>query len=172
MQVGFLQDGTCISDYKRRLAAACGAWRPEVFRPSTDICGGGFTMRRLTQALFVLSWTLLTPAIALAQASITGVVQDASAGVLPGVTVEASSPALIEKTRTSVTDGNGRFQIVDLRPGLYRVTFTLPGFSTVARDGVELSGSSVVRVDAELRVGSLQETVTVTGESPLIDVQT
>ena len=128
-------------------------------------------MRRLTQASFVLSWALLTPAIALAQASITGIVQDASAGVLPGVTVEASSPALIEKTRTSVTDGNGRFQIVDLRPGLYRVTFTLPGFSTVARDGVELSGSSAVRVDAELRVGSLQETVTVTGEAPLIDVQ-
>src|SRR5258705_12566459 len=129
-------------------------------------------MRRFTAVMFVLSWMLLLPALASAQASITGVVQDPSGGVLPGVTVDASSPALIEKTRTAVTDGNGRFQIVDLRPGLYRVTFPLTGFSTVARDGIELTGSSVSRVDAEMRVGAVQETVTVTGESPAVDVQT
>jgi hypothetical protein len=115
---------------------------------------------------------LLLPALASAQASITGVAQDASGGVLPGVTVEASSPVLIEKVRTAVTDGNGRFQIVDLRPGSYRVTFSLTGFSTVARDGIELIGSSVTRVDAELRVGTVQESVTVTGEAPTVDVQT
>jgi hypothetical protein len=129
-------------------------------------------MRRFTAVMFVLSWMLLLPALASAQASITGVVQDPSGAVLPGVTVDASSPVLIEKTRTAVTDGNGRFQIVDLRPGLYRVTFTLTGFSTVARDGIELAGSSVSRVDAEMRVGAVQETVTVTGESPAVDVQT
>ena len=129
-------------------------------------------MRRFTAVMFVLSSTLLLPALASAQAAITGVVQDPSGGVLPGVTVEASSPALIEKVRTGVTDGNGRFQIVDLRPGLYRVTFTLTGFSTVVRDGIELTGSAVVRVDADLRVGTVQETVTVTGEAPTVDVQT
>ena len=129
-------------------------------------------MRRLTAVLFVLSSILMLPALASAQASITGVVQDPSGGVLPGVTVEASSPALIEKVRTAVTDGNGRFQIVDLRPGPYRVTFSLTGFSTVVRDGIELTGSSVARIDAELRVGTVQESVTVTGEAPTVDVQT
>ena len=129
-------------------------------------------MRRFTTVLFVLSSIVMLPAFASAQASITGVVQDPSGGVLPGVTVEASSPALIEKVRTAVTDGNGRFQIVELRPGPYRVTFSLTGFSTVVRDGVELTGSSVARIDAELRVGTVQESVTVTGEAPTVDVQT
>jgi hypothetical protein len=129
-------------------------------------------MRRFTAVLFVLSCVLLFPTLASAQASITGVVQDASGAVLPGVTVEASSPALIEKVRTGFTDGNGRFQIVDLRPGPYRVTFSLTGFSTVVRDGIELTGSSVARIDAELRVGTVQESVTVTGEAPTVDVQT
>ena len=85
-------------------------------------------MRRFTAVMFVLSWMLLLPAIASAQATVTGVVEDASGAVLPGVTIEASSPVLIEKVRTAVTDGNGRFQIVDLRPGLYRVSFSLTGF--------------------------------------------
>jgi len=129
-------------------------------------------MLRFTAVLFVLSWMLLLPALASAQASITGVVQDPSGAVLPGVTVEASSPVLIEKVRTAVTDGNGRFQIVDLRPGPYQVTFTLTGFSTVVRDGIELTGSSVARIEAELRVGAVQESVTVTGEAPTVDVQT
>src|ERR671920_2528022 len=86
---------------------------------------------------------LLLPAAAFAQASIAGVVRDSSGAVLPGVTVEAASPALIEKVRTAVTDGNGRYRIEDLRPGTYAVTFTLPGFTTLRRDGVTLSGSAV-----------------------------
>src|SRR5258705_10672335 len=129
-------------------------------------------MRRFTAVMFVLSWMLLLPALAWAQASITGVVQAPSGGVLRGVTVDASSPALIETTGTAVTDGNGRFQIVDLRPGLYRKTFTSDAFSHIARDGIEQTDSSLSRVDAEMRVGAVQETVTVTGESPAVDVQT
>jgi hypothetical protein len=114
---------------------------------------------------------MFVPTLAFAQASITGVVKDTSGAVLPGVTVEASSPALIEKVRTAVADGSGQFRIVDLRPGLYTVTFTLPGFSIVKREGIELTGTFVATVNAELRVGALEETVTVTGESPIVDVQ-
>jgi hypothetical protein len=111
------------------------------------------------------------PSIAYAQAAIAGVVKDASGAVLPGVTIEASSPALIEKTRSAVSDGTGQYRIENLRPGIYTVRFALSGFSTVAREGVELSGLSTVSVNADLRVGSLEETVTVTGESPVVDLQ-
>jgi len=114
---------------------------------------------------------LLLPAAAFAQAAITGVVKDASGGVLPGVTVEAASPVLIEKVRTVVSDDTGQYRIVDLRPGIYSVTFTLPGFSTVKREGIELSGSFVATVNGELKVGALEETITVTGETPIVDVQ-
>ena len=93
------------------------------------------------------------PTIAFAQASITGTVKDTSGAVLPGVTVEASSPVLIEKVRTVVTDGSGQYRIVDLRPGTYTVTFTLPGFNTVKRDGVELTGSFTATINADMRVG-------------------
>ena len=89
------------------------------------------------------------PAAACAQASIAGVVKDSSGAVLPGVTVEAASPALIEKTRTVVTDGTGQYRIVDLRPGTYTVTFTLSGFSTVKREGIELTGSFAATVNAD-----------------------
>ena len=109
--------------------------------------------------------------MASAQASIAGVVRDASGAVLPGVTVEASSAVLIEKVRSVVTDGSGQYRIVDLRPGTYAVTFTLTGFNTVRREGIELSGSFVAAVSADLAVGSINETVTVTGESPIVDVQ-
>ncbi|HKH74440.1 MAG TPA: carboxypeptidase regulatory-like domain-containing protein [Vicinamibacterales bacterium] len=112
---------------------------------------------------------LLVPSMALAQASITGNVKDTSGAVLPGVTVEAASPVLIEKARSVVTDSNGRYQIVDLRPGTYTVTFTLAGFNTFKREGVVLSGASANTVDADLRVGSLEETITVTGEAPVVD---
>ena len=95
------------------------------------------TVRKCLAALVVF----LLPATVLAQASLTGTVSDASGAVLPGVTVEASSPALIEKTRAAVTDGNGQYRIVDLRPGTYAVTFTLPGFNTVKREGIRLDGS-------------------------------
>ena len=111
------------------------------------------------------------PAAAFAQASITGVVKDTSGAVLPGVTVEASSPAIIEKVRTAVTDGSGQYRITELRPGAYVVTFTLPGFNTVKRDGINLTGAFTASVDAELRVGALEETITVTGEAPIVDVQ-
>jgi hypothetical protein len=107
-----------------------------------------------------------------AQSSIAGVVKDATGAVLPGVTVEAASPALIEKVKTSLTDGTGQYRIVDLRPGTYTVTFTLTGFSTVRREGFVLPGDFVATLNTELRVGSLEETVTVSGESPVVDVQT
>ena len=107
-------------------------------------------MRVALQCAVILAWTALLPTVAFAQASITGTVKDTSGAVLPGVTVEAASPVLIEKVRESVTDANGRFQIVDLRPGTYTVTFSLAGFNSVKRDGVALSGSSAINVDAEL----------------------
>ena len=124
--------------------------------------------RRSAVALLVV---LLLPAAAYAQAAITGVVKDASGAVLPGVTVEASSPVLIEKARSVVTDDTGQYRIVDLRPGIYVVTFTLQGFSVVKREGIELSGDFVATVNGDLRVGNLEETITVTGESPIVDVQ-
>src|SRR6267143_2127497 len=124
---------------------------------------------RLVVGLFVAA--LLIPTTAHAQASITGTVQDTSGAVLPGVSVEATSPELIEKTRTVVTDGTGQYRIENLRPGTYDVTFTLGGFSTVKREGIELSGSFVASVNAELRVGAVEETLTVTGETPIVDVQ-
>src|SRR5262245_48878031 len=103
--------------------------------------------------------------------SIAGVVRDATGAVLPGVTVEASSPALIEKARTVVTDEQGEYKIVDLRPGTYTVTFTLAGFSTVRREGIELATGFTASVNGELKVGAVEETVTVTGASPVIDTQ-
>jgi hypothetical protein len=127
--------------------------------------------RLMRVALFLLVSVVVAPAIASAQASITGVVRDPSGAVLPGVTVEASSPALIEKVRVVVTDASGQYRIVNLRPGAYAVTFTLSGFSLVRREGIELTGAFVASVDADLRVGTLQETITVTGESPIVDVQ-
>ena len=122
-------------------------------------------------AVIVVGLVLLPAATAYAQGSIAGVVRDPSGGVLPGVTVEASSPALIEKVRSVVTDGTGQYQIVDLRPGTYTVTFRLTGFSVVQREGIELTGTFAATVDADLKVGSLEETVTVSGESPTVDVQ-
>src|SRR5438046_5844140 len=126
-------------------------------------------VKQFSVALLCL-WVLM-PSAAYAQAAITGVVKDASGGVLPGVTVEAASPALIEKVRAVATDGSGQYRIVDLRPGTYTVTFSLPGFSSVKREGVELTGTFVATINGELRVGALQETITVTGETPVVDVQ-
>jgi len=127
---------------------------------------------RVLKGLFLgLACLVLLPASAYAQASITGVVKDSSGGVLPGVTVEASSPALIEKVRDAITDESGVYRIVDLRPGAYSVEFTLPGFATVKRDGIELTGSFAASINAEMRVGALAETITVTGESPVVDIQ-
>src|ERR1051326_7652036 len=115
--------------------------------------------------LLCLACALAAPAAALAQGAFAGVVKDASGAVLPGVTIEAKSPVLIEGARAVVTDGAGAYQIVDLRPGSYSLTFTLPGFSTVKREGLELAGARVVTIDAQMPVGGLQETVTVSGET-------
>ena len=128
-------------------------------------------MRTALTCLIAVVVTLTVPAMALGQATITGTARDATGAVLPGVTVEAASSALLEKVRTAVTDGSGQYRIIDLRPGVYSVTFTLPGFTTFRRDALELPGDFVATVNAELRVGALEETVTVTGESPIVDVQ-
>ena len=128
-------------------------------------------MRALKGILFVVACLVLVPAAAYAQASVAGVARDTSGAVLPGVTVEAASPALIEKVRSVVTDGTGQFKIVDLRPGTYSVTFTLPGFNTFKRDGIELAGTFTATVNADMRVGALEETVTVTGEASVVDIQ-
>jgi hypothetical protein len=127
-------------------------------------------MRMWCRGVVASAALVLLPAVVLAQASITGSVKDTSGAVLPGVTVEAASPALIEKVRAAVTDGSGQYRIEDLRPGTYTVTFKLTGFSTVQRQDLELTGAFAARVDAELRVGALEETITVTGESPVVDV--
>ena len=119
----------------------------------------------------VLLVVLLVPASAFAQASLTGVVRDSSGGVIPGVTVEAASPVLIEKVRSSVTDNDGLYRIVDLRPGTYTLTFSLPGFTTVKREGLELAGAITLTIPAVMSVGALEETVTVAGASPIVDVQ-
>src|SRR5437764_4351788 len=115
----------------------------------------------------VLIFLAAIPVAVFAQASgasgLAGVVKDASGAVLPGVTVEAASPALIEKVRTIVTDSQGQYKIVDLRPGPYTVTFSLTGFSTVKREGLDLNAGVTLPASAELHVGSLEETVTVTG---------
>ena len=130
-------------------------------------------MRRSCTAVVALAALALAPGVALAQtnSTLTGEVTDNTGGILPGVTVEASSPALIEGSRVAITDGSGRYTLVDLRPGLYNLSFTLPGFSTVIVENQELPAGFTVTVDAELSVGALEETVTVSGEAPVVDVQ-
>jgi hypothetical protein len=128
-------------------------------------------MRASLRILVVFICLVCAPSLIYAQGAITGVVKDASGAVLPGVTVEAASPALIEKVRAAVTDGSGQYRIIDLRPGTYTVTFTLTGFNSVRREGIELTGSFVSTVNIDMRVGSLEETITVIGESPIVDVQ-
>jgi len=130
-------------------------------------------LKLAVRSAVLLTVLVLLPAAAHAQftGAITGVVKDSSGGVLPGVTVEATSPVLIEKVRTVVTDDSGQYRLVDLLTGTYTVTFSLPGFSTVKRDGIEISGTFVATVNADLKVGALEETITVTGETPVVDVQ-
>ena len=103
--------------------------------------------------------------------AIAGVARDATGGVLPGVTVEAASPALIEKVRSAITDEQGQYRITDLRPGMYTVTFTLTGFSTIRRENIEITAAFTANVNAEMRVGGLEETITVSGAGPTVDVQ-
>jgi hypothetical protein len=117
----------------------------------------------------------MLPAPSRAQGTSTGAIagsaKDASGGVLPGVTVEASSPALIEKSRTTITDEKGEYKIIELRPGTYTVTFTLTGFNTFKRDGLQLAPNFTATINATLAVGSIQETVIVSGVTPLVDTQ-
>jgi hypothetical protein len=128
-------------------------------------------VKTLRTGLFALVCLAIGQAAFAQNGSIAGVVRDTSGGIMPGVTVEAASPALIEKVRTAVTDADGRYSIIDLRPGTYSVTFTLPGFATVKREGIELTGGFTASVNADLKVGGLEETITVSGQSPLIDTQ-
>ena len=135
-------------------------------------------LRRKHRNIFVAGISVImlaglgaTAAYAQQDAAIAGLVSDTTAGVMPGVTVEARSPALIEGVRTAFTDGAGRYTIVNLPPGNYSVTFTLPGFNTILREGVELTSGFTANINAELQVGALEETITVTGASPTVDVQ-
>ncbi len=129
-------------------------------------------MRSLTIRMFAVLCLLFTPIVASAQTStISGTVRDASGGVLPGVTVDASSPALIEKTRSAVTSGSGTYSILALRPGTYTISYSLPGFGTVVREGVVLTSDFTATLNIDLKVGTLEETLTVTGESPIVDTQ-
>src|SRR5262245_31912158 len=129
------------------------------------------SLRRLVFLLVAFAFIASIPRVAHAQSAIGGVVKDASGAVLPGVVVEASSPALIERVRSVSTDASGAFLIVDLRPGVYTVTFTLQGFSELKREGLELPSNFTATVNGELKVGALEETVTVSGASPIVDVQ-
>src|SRR5206468_4856644 len=129
---------------------------PWIVKPAFHI-GVAATMLLATSS----AWAQVT-------ASIAGTVKDTTGAVLPGVTVEASSPALIEKSRSVVTDAQGNYKIVELRPGIYAVTVSLPGFNTYRREGIDLSSGLTLTVNADLKVGSLQETVTVTGASPIV----
>ena len=124
-------------------------------------------------AVAALLGLVLLPASAAAQAggSISGLVEDTTEGILPGVTVEATSPVMIAGTVAAVTDGAGRYTIINLRPGTYTVTFTLVGFSTTIRENVLLTGDSAVQINAQLRVGAVEESVTVSGAAPVVDVQ-
>src|SRR4029453_15905139 len=128
-------------------------------------------MRALATSSFVVAVLLLLSTPAFSQ-GVAGVVRDTSGAILPGVSVEAASPALIEKSRTVVTDGSGQYRFVDLKPGTYSMTFTLPGFTTIKREGIELTGAGVTTINADLRVGAVEETVTVTGATPVVDTQT
>src|SRR6266849_41700 len=126
---------------------------------------------RIAMGLAVLA---LVPGVVWGQQTagvIAGQVRDATGGVLPGVTVEVASPALIERVRTVVTDAAGQYRIVDLRPGVYTVTFTLEGFGKLVRDNVQLTSGFTATVSVELKVGDIAETITVSGASPIVDVQ-
>src|SRR5262249_9878510 len=158
---------TCFpASFKSRLA--CRSEISVGARPSPQ---GGPAMSGVIKRAALLAGFLFVPTTVFAQASITGTVKDPSGAILPGVTVEATSVALIEKTRSATTDATGQYRIVDLRPGTYSITFSLTGFNTYKRDGIELSGSFTATINAELRVGAIEETVTVSAESPIVDTQ-
>src|SRR5262245_9247031 len=129
-------------------------------------------MRELRNIFLLAALVWLLPSIVSAQATLTGTVKDSTGSILPGVTVEATSPVLTEKVRTVVTDGNGVYRIIELPPGIYALSFSLPGFNLVKRTDIQLQGTVVVTIPVSMAVGALQETITVTGETPVVDVQT
>src|SRR6267142_3865476 len=129
-------------------------------------------MRTLARLFVAAACVALLPVVASAQTStIAGTVKDTSGAVLPGVTVEAASPALIEKVRSATTDGAGQYKIIQLRPGTYSVTFTLPGFQVVKRENVELTSDFTATINSDMKVGAVEETITVSAESPVVDTQ-
>ena len=128
-------------------------------------------MGRAFKSVLVVAAVVVWPSLASAQGTLTGTVRDQSGGVLPGVTVDASSPALIEKVRTAVTDDTGQYRITGLNPGTYSLTFRLTGFTIIRREGIELSGTATLTIPVEMRLGAVEETLTVTGETPVVDVQ-
>jgi hypothetical protein len=128
--------------------------------------------RLLSAMALAVASVVAIPTAAWAQSAFVGTVRDTSGAVMPGVTVEAASPALIEKVRSAVTDENGVYRIIDLRPGTYTITYTLPGFNTVTRQGVELGSNFTATINIELTVGQLQESITVSGAAPVVDVST
>ena len=125
-------------------------------------------LKHLSLSMFLIA---LLPASAVAQ-TIAGVVRDTSGAILPGATVEAASPTLIEKVRVTITDDTGQYRMTEVPPGTYRLTFSLPGFTRVVREGVSVSGAGVTTINADLAVSAVQESVTVTGDTPVVDVQT
>ncbi len=128
-------------------------------------------MHSLAKVSLLIASVLAIPTLSSAQtaAGIAGVVKDDSGAVLPGVTVEAASPVLIERVRTVTTDSTGQYRIINLPPGTYTVTFTLAGFNIVKREGIQLTGSFVATANADMKVGGIEETITVTGETPVVD---
>src|SRR6188474_2321510 len=126
--------------------------------------------RRMSKTLLAFGAAVFMSTAAYAQSAIVGVVKDTSGAAMPGVTVEASSDVLIEKVKSTISDGDGAYRIADLRPGTYSVVFTLPGFKTFRRDGLVLPSEFTATLNAELGVGALEETITVTGASPVVDV--
>ena len=128
---------------------------------------------------FVRSFALLTISVLLlagmltaqqTTAKIFGIVQLEDGSLVPGVNVEATSPKLVGKAVT-VTDENGAFRLVNLSPGTYKVIFTLQGFQTVIRDNVTLVAEQTVNLKVEIKLGNIEEAITITGQTALIDVK-
>jgi Carboxypeptidase regulatory-like domain len=126
---------------------------------------------KLGRAVFLVAALMLLPALAAAQSQFTGQIRDESGAVLPGVTVEVSSPVMIEQMKSAISDSQGRYSVIDLRPGVYKLTYSLPGFSTIIREGVELAANFVATINIDMKVGALEESITVSGSTPLVDVQ-
>src|SRR5262245_49769134 len=160
-----------VSNASTNLASA-GSVVPSSVRRFCQRPGRGGHMTSWTSRVTLgVGFVLALPIALFAQGAIGGTVKDSTGAVLPGVTIEAASDALIERTRSTITDANGQYQIVNLRPGTYAVTFTLAGFNSLKREGLVLTGSNTLPVSVELSVGSVEETLTVTGASPVVDIQ-